>query len=228
MNSCLYHTFRILLFRPMLTRRGKPEGTTSTQKHGYLVECVTSATSIISIFDLFCRTFSMNYCVLSLAYSVYIAASVFLLQVQAAPDDQQAMSRLSFCIQGLQQVKTFSPGETNSNFCRLVSLLTYSSHWQCPESPHEGAFGSRHHLGDPSTSSPTIHVAAATPASAATTTAATHTTTFDNTPTYPTATATTLGSQIKHPAAKPGISANYRNASSTVSTGPTALPVSVS
>ncbi|KAM0258476.1 hypothetical protein ACHAQJ_003815 [Trichoderma viride] len=51
----------------------------------------------------------MNYCVLSLAYSLYIASSIFLLQVQAAPDDGQALGRLSYCIQAMKQVKTFSP-----------------------------------------------------------------------------------------------------------------------
>ncbi|TWU76330.1 hypothetical protein ED733_005968 [Metarhizium rileyi] len=55
------------------------------------------------------KTFSMNYCVLSLAYCVYIASSIFLLQVQAAPDDQQAMRKLTYCIQCLQQVRQISP-----------------------------------------------------------------------------------------------------------------------
>ena len=88
--------------------RGAEEG--SAQIKGYLVECVTSATAIITIFDLFCGTFTMNFCVLSLAYSVYIAASIFLLQVQATSDTQQAMRKLNYCIQCLDQVKNFSPG----------------------------------------------------------------------------------------------------------------------
>lgn len=109
--SCLYHTFKILLYRPMLTGRGKrDDGGMSPFRH-YLVECVTSATAIITIFDLFCRTFTMNYCVLSVAYSVYIAASIFLLQVQANPGEQQAMRKLNYCIQCLDQVKNISPGE---------------------------------------------------------------------------------------------------------------------
>lgn len=108
--SCLYHAFKILLYRPMLTGRGQceVEGTSPIQR--YLVESVTSATSIIAIFDLFCRTFTMNYCVLSLAYCVYISSSIFLLQVQAAPDDHQAMRKLTYCIQCLQQVRQISPG----------------------------------------------------------------------------------------------------------------------
>ncbi|KAJ6438016.1 C6 transcription factor [Purpureocillium lavendulum] len=107
--NCLYHTFKILLYRPMLTGRGQGTDESSAQVKGYLVACVTSATAIITIFDLFCRTFTVNYCVLSLAYSVYIAASIFLLQVQATPDAQQAMAKLSYCIQRLDQVKNFSP-----------------------------------------------------------------------------------------------------------------------
>ncbi|RDA88325.1 hypothetical protein CP532_5545 [Ophiocordyceps camponoti-leonardi (nom. inval.)] len=109
--NCLYHTFKILLYRPMLTGRGKrnDEGDGTTPAKCHLVECVTSATAIITIFDLFCRTFTMNYCVLSLAYSVYTAASVFLLQVQASPGEQQATRRLSYCCQCLSQVKTISP-----------------------------------------------------------------------------------------------------------------------
>ncbi|EQK99446.1 Zn(2)-C6 fungal-type DNA-binding domain protein [Ophiocordyceps sinensis CO18] len=116
--NCLYHTFKILLYRPMLTGRGKrndddgdddddDDGVSPAKSH--LVECVSSATAIITIFDLFCRTFTMNYCVLSLAYSVYTAASVFLLQVQASPGEQQAMRKLEYCCQCLSQVKNISP-----------------------------------------------------------------------------------------------------------------------
>jgi hypothetical protein len=107
--SCLYLTFRILLFRPMLSRWAPSEAEGSRPPHHYLVECVASATATIAIFDLFRRTFGMDYCVLSQSYSVYIAASVFLLQVQASPNDQQAMRRLNYCIQVLDHVKNFSP-----------------------------------------------------------------------------------------------------------------------
>lgn len=94
----------------MLTRQQKPGSDGQYPTHAHLVACVTSATAIIAIFDLFCRTFSTNYCILSLAYCVYIAASIFLLQVQADAHDIQALRRLEFCIQGLQQVGSFSPG----------------------------------------------------------------------------------------------------------------------
>lgn len=107
------------MYRPLLTGRGRRSdgdededdinGASPAKSH--LVECVSSATAIITIFDLFCRTFTMNYCVLSLAYSVYTAASVFLLQVQASPGEQQAMRKLEYCCQCLSQVKNMSPGK---------------------------------------------------------------------------------------------------------------------
>jgi hypothetical protein len=112
-TSCLYLTFRILLFRPMLSRGAHSEAEGSRPAHHYLVECVASATATIAIFDLFRRTFGMDYCVLSQSYSVYIAASVFLLQVQASPNDQQAMRRLNYCIQVLDHVKNFSPSTSD-------------------------------------------------------------------------------------------------------------------
>ena len=109
-TSCLYHVFKILLYRPTLTGRGQRGNDDTSPVERYLVESVTSATSIMAIFDLFCRTFTMQYCVLSLAYCVYIASSIFLLQVQAAPGDHQAMRKLTYCIQCLQQVRQISPG----------------------------------------------------------------------------------------------------------------------
>ncbi|GAO13736.1 hypothetical protein UVI_02018330 [Ustilaginoidea virens] len=108
-TSCLYHVFKILLYRPTLTGRGQRGNDDTSPVERYLVESVTSATSIMAIFDLFCRTFTMQYCVLSLAYCVYIASSIFLLQVQAAPGDHQAMRKLTYCIQCLQQVRQISP-----------------------------------------------------------------------------------------------------------------------
>lgn len=95
----------------MLTRRVKLEDGEPTMTHIHLTTCVSSATAIIAIFDLYCRTFTINYCVLSLSYSVYIAATIFLLQVQASPDDQQALRRLEFCIQALDKCRFISPSK---------------------------------------------------------------------------------------------------------------------
>ncbi|KFA72321.1 hypothetical protein S40288_02474 [Stachybotrys chartarum IBT 40288] len=126
--NCLYHTFKILLYRPMLTRWGSSGEIDSELHHHYLVECVTSATATLAIFDLFRRTFGMRYCVLSLAYSVYTAASVYLLQVQAASTDQQAIRRLSFCVQMLTHLKTISPiiGKGLSLVHRELAALGFS------------------------------------------------------------------------------------------------------
>ncbi|KAH8128027.1 hypothetical protein FP744_10001046 [Trichoderma asperellum] len=138
-TNCLFQTFKILLYRPMLTRRNLEDNVASHKR--YLVECVTSATAIIAIFDLFCRTFTMNYCVLSLAYSLYIASSIFLLQVQAAPDDAQALGRLNYCIQALKQVKTFSPviGSAidllNKELSAIGISLDVQEHYQPPPAP---------------------------------------------------------------------------------------------
>ncbi|KAF9767015.1 hypothetical protein IL306_000478 [Fusarium sp. DS 682] len=95
--------------KPMLTWQVYPEEEGPHPMQNHLVECVTSATSIIAIFDLFCRTFTINHCVLSLSYSVYIAATIFLLQVQATPEDQQAVRKLSFCVRALHQAKNVNP-----------------------------------------------------------------------------------------------------------------------
>jgi hypothetical protein len=77
----------------------------------HLIECISSATAIITIFDLFRRTFGEGYCVLSLSYSVYTAASIFLLQIQASTyRDDQTLRRLQFCTGVLERVKIFNPG----------------------------------------------------------------------------------------------------------------------
>ncbi|PMD32550.1 fungal-specific transcription factor domain-containing protein [Hyaloscypha variabilis F] len=110
--NCLYLTFKILLYRPMLFRR------LSGQRRpdpSHLVECISSATAIITIFDLFRRTFGEGYCVLSLSYSVYTAASIFLLQLQASTyQDDQTLRRMKFCTGVLERVKIFNPVIENS------------------------------------------------------------------------------------------------------------------
>lgn len=107
--NCLYQTFKILLYRPMLSKRmAGIEGLHMVPPTRWL-ECVNSATAIIAIFELFCRTFGYRRCVLSLSYSVYIAASIFLLQVQANTEDSLAFQRLKFCIFALDRVKLVNP-----------------------------------------------------------------------------------------------------------------------
>ncbi|KAF9871318.1 hypothetical protein CkaCkLH20_11239 [Colletotrichum karsti] len=106
--NALYRTFKILLYRPMLSQRGRV-GENLQLVQRYLVECVTTATSIVAIFDLFCQSFGISHCVLSLSYSVYIAASIFLLQVQSSVEDTQALHRLQYCVRILASVKRINP-----------------------------------------------------------------------------------------------------------------------
>jgi hypothetical protein len=71
---------------------------------------MASATSILSLFDLYRRTFGDNHVVLSLAYSIYTAASIFLLEIQAlkyaAPG---TLDKLKFCIFALERIKGSNP-----------------------------------------------------------------------------------------------------------------------
>lgn len=109
----------------------------------YLLECVNAATTTIVIFDLFCSTFGYGRCVLSLSYSVYIAASIFLLQVQANVNDNLSFQRLKFCIHALDRLKSVNPGnyttEHKHSWSSLLANLFYSSHWKCLEPHKQGA-----------------------------------------------------------------------------------------
>ncbi|CAI7607305.1 unnamed protein product [Penicillium glandicola] len=119
--NCLYHTINILLHRPILCSRellkARPEACDST----HLVQCMASATSILSLFDLYRRTFGDSHVVLSLAYSIYTAASIFLLEIQAlkyaAPG---TLDKLKFCIFALERVKAANPVITTA--LSLISL----------------------------------------------------------------------------------------------------------
>ncbi|KAF5855977.1 hypothetical protein ETB97_008134 [Aspergillus alliaceus] len=105
LNS-LYHTINILLHRPILCSKTNRE----SYDKSHLVQCMTSATAILSLFDLYRRTFGDSHVVLSLAYGVYTAASIFLLEIQAlkyaAPG---TLDRLKFCIFALERVKVSNP-----------------------------------------------------------------------------------------------------------------------
>ncbi|KAF9885937.1 hypothetical protein FE257_012227 [Aspergillus nanangensis] len=104
--NCLYHTINILLHRPILCSKRNRE----SYDKSHLVQCMTSATAILSLFDLYRRTFGDSHVVLSVAYSVYTAASIFLLEIQAlkyaAPG---TLDKLKFCIFALERVKVSSP-----------------------------------------------------------------------------------------------------------------------
>lgn len=108
--SCLYHTINILLHRPILCSRGLLKTRQEPYDKSHLVQCMASATSILSLFDLYRRTFGDSHVVLSLAYSIYTAASIFLLEIQAlkyaAPG---TLDKLKFCIYALERVKLSNP-----------------------------------------------------------------------------------------------------------------------
>ncbi|KAK8070207.1 C6 transcription factor [Apiospora phragmitis] len=108
-SHSLYHTFKILLFRPTLVKRSRQSAGERTQNQDHLRICVASAVSIAAIFDLFCRTFGEDHCITSLSYSLYIATSIFLLQAQALPGDTQTLRRLLLCVQYLERVQTINP-----------------------------------------------------------------------------------------------------------------------
>lgn len=168
-NSCLYHTFNILLHRPMLSRE-RSSADNNRAKH--LLECVSSATSIIAIFDLFCKSFGIYRSVLSLSYSVYIASSIFLLQVQAAAgtsgilteeqqaQQQPALRKLDFCIRALSRLKDINPivGSAVSLVLRELANLgiqtsrVLQDHGRQGPSPPHSAYHP-HHQQTPSSSS---------------------------------------------------------------------------
>ncbi|KAG2421011.1 hypothetical protein HFD88_000627 [Aspergillus terreus] len=104
--NCLYHTVNILLHRPILCSKKNRE----SYEKSHLVQCMTSATAILSIFDLYRRTFGDSHVVLSVAYGIYTAASIFLLEIQALKYAAAGtLDKLKFCIYALERVKVSSP-----------------------------------------------------------------------------------------------------------------------
>ncbi|KAL4788578.1 fungal-specific transcription factor domain-containing protein [Aspergillus varians] len=103
--NCIYHTINILIHRPVLCSKRSRE----PYDKSHLVHCMTSATAILSIFDMYRRTFGDSHVVLSAAYSVYTAASIFLLEIQAlkyaAPG---TLDKLKFCVFALERVRISS------------------------------------------------------------------------------------------------------------------------
>lgn len=77
----------------------------------HLVQCMSSATSILALFDLYRRTFGDRHVVLSLAYSLYTAASIFLLEIKALKYAAAAtVEKLKFCVFALERVKWANNG----------------------------------------------------------------------------------------------------------------------
>jgi len=110
-QSLLYHTTRILLHRPLLTTYGKQDEVDDPQNSHHLRQCLEAANSTLVIFSFFTRSFGDGHVITSQAYTVYIAASMFLLQVQATKDfASQAMENLRYCVDALERIKATSQG----------------------------------------------------------------------------------------------------------------------
>ncbi|PGH26505.1 hypothetical protein AJ80_01819 [Polytolypa hystricis UAMH7299] len=108
--NCIYHTVNILLHRPMLCSRKPKSSHSETNNAKPLVQCMFSATSIIALYDLYRRTFGDGHVVLSMAYSIYTAASIFLLEIQALKyASSGTVEKLRYCIGALNRVKTANP-----------------------------------------------------------------------------------------------------------------------
>lgn len=125
---------------------------------------MASATSILSLFDLFRRTFGDNHVVLSLAYSIYTAASIFLLEIQAlkyaAPG---TLDKLKFCIITLERVKVSNPvmaTALNLVYQELQKLqIDIHAPTEPEKPPHQPQPHSATHSQSPSVSSnPSRHV----------------------------------------------------------------------
>jgi len=129
-SSCLYHAINILLNRAKLKLSREPKLASVMAEHNPLIKCLSSATSIVTLFSLYKRTFGEGHVVLSLAYSVYTAASIFLLEIQAighvAPI---TLERLSICIGALDRLRQTNPGTTTMSL--PVKLTNHSSHCNC-------------------------------------------------------------------------------------------------
>ncbi|KAL1592319.1 hypothetical protein SLS60_011396 [Paraconiothyrium brasiliense] len=129
--NCLFHTINILTNRAKLKLSREPDLSGQMTEDNPLVQCMSSATSIVALFDLYKRTFGDGHVVLSLAYSVYTAASIFLLEVQAlghaAPS---TLERLSFCVGALGRLKLTSPARELDalGIQAMVMLPSASSH----------------------------------------------------------------------------------------------------
>ncbi|KAK4498566.1 hypothetical protein PRZ48_011224 [Zasmidium cellare] len=92
----------------------------------HLRQCLESANAILLLFDLFCKSFGDGHVILSQAYALYTAASMFLLQVQATKDfASMAMDNLRYSVDALERLQNTSPGKTSGLVCE-ISADSYS------------------------------------------------------------------------------------------------------
>lgn len=107
----IFHIITILLHRPMLYMRASdPQRPNAGTEH--TAECMSSAISIVVLYELYRKTFGDDHVVLIIGYAIYMAVSVFLLEAQASRDGNVApttLSHLHFCVQALERIKASSP-----------------------------------------------------------------------------------------------------------------------
>lgn len=109
-TSCLYHTTTILLHRPDVADESCM--TTSSSASECLDICVSSASAIRLICDLFRRSFGSGHCTMALSYSLYTAASTFLMQIQRQDDFTLGrLEELQNCVLTLQEISAVNPGK---------------------------------------------------------------------------------------------------------------------
>lgn len=105
----------------MLASQSPRNDETSQKFHlHHLHYCVRSALAIIAIFELSLRWFGYEHVTTFQAYTVYTAASIFLLQIQAMKDlNTNALDNLRFCVDTLEKLTANSPGKSFKIDCSL-------------------------------------------------------------------------------------------------------------
>jgi hypothetical protein len=132
----------------LLTTYGKQDDVDDPQNSHHLRQCLEAANSTLIIFNFFTRSFGDGHVITSQAYTVYIAASVFLLQVQATKDfTSQAMENLKYCVDALERIKATSPGMSGRCHQILYLLTIVNSDWlgTYTDLPRTPTFGRKAH-----------------------------------------------------------------------------------
>ena len=99
-----------MLHRAKLKLNRQPELASTLVEQNPLVHCISSASSVIALFGLYTSAFGEGHVVLCLAYSVYTAASIFLLEVRATGHAAASTKeRLSLCAGALKRLTRTNP-----------------------------------------------------------------------------------------------------------------------
>ncbi|KAF3044865.1 hypothetical protein E8E11_006813 [Didymella keratinophila] len=140
--NCFYHAVNILLHRAKLKLSRHPELASTLGEQNPLVHCISSASSIIALFGLYTSAFGEGHVVLCLAYSVYTAASIFLLEVRATGHAAAGtMERLSLCAGALKRLTRTNPVIAKASGVIEREMETLGLHASSAAVPHQ-----THHL----------------------------------------------------------------------------------